>query len=102
MDGVPVREFEERARRRLAPVLYDYFAGGAGDELTVRENEAAFARIRLVPRVLRGSDKRQLDVTVLGCPASMPVLISPTAFTSSRTRTGSGSPPAPPRPRRRS
>jgi 4-hydroxymandelate oxidase len=80
MDSVPVREFEERARRRLDPVLYDYFAGGAGDELTVRENEDAFARIQLVPRVLRGSGKRQLDLTVLGSPASMPVLISPTAF----------------------
>jgi 4-hydroxymandelate oxidase len=79
-DSVPVREFEERARRRLDPVVYDYFAGGAGDELTVRENEAAYARIRLLPRVLRGAGKRQLDVMVLDSPASMPVILSPTAF----------------------
>lgn len=79
-DDIPVREFEERARERLDPAVYDYFAGGAGDELTVRENEAAFARLQLLPRVLRGSGKRQLEVTLLNSPASMPVLLSPTAF----------------------
>ncbi|MGP3916275.1 alpha-hydroxy acid oxidase, partial [Nonomuraea sp. 10N515B] len=68
------------ARARLEPAHYDYFAGGAGDEVTVRANEAAFARLALVPRVLRGAAKLQTDVTLLGSRAAMPVLVAPTAF----------------------
>lgn len=75
-----VAEFEAAARQRLDPVHYDYFAGGAQDEITVAENEAAFKRLRLLPRVLRGSDKRDLSVTLLGTPSSMPILVAPTAF----------------------
>jgi 4-hydroxymandelate oxidase len=73
-------ELAEAARERLDPVRYDYFAGGADDELTVRANEAAFTRLRLLPRVLRGSGIRTPDVMLAGTPASSPVLIAPTAF----------------------
>ena len=75
-----VREFEAAAEAALDQVYFDYIAGGAGDEITVRANEAAFAQLRLLPRMLRGSDKRELDVTLLGSRASMPIVISPTAF----------------------
>ena len=54
-----VAEFEAAARQRLDPAHYDYFAGGAQDEITLRENESAYKRLRLLPRVLRGSDKRR-------------------------------------------
>jgi 4-hydroxymandelate oxidase len=77
---VNVREFEELARERLDPVHYDYFASGAQDEVTVRANEAAFARLSLVPRVLRGAGAPRLGVTLPGGEASMPVLLAPTAF----------------------
>jgi 4-hydroxymandelate oxidase len=80
MGARSVAEFHRVARERLDPVHYDYFAGGAGDEVTLRANEASFARLTLLPRVLRGTDKRQLDISLLGCPTSMPVFISPTAF----------------------
>jgi 4-hydroxymandelate oxidase len=73
-------EFEAAARGRLDPAHYDYFAGGAGDEVTLRANEAAFDRLALVPRVLRGAGKLQLGVTLLGSRAAMPVLVAPTAF----------------------
>ncbi|RFS85123.1 alpha-hydroxy-acid oxidizing protein [Actinomadura spongiicola] len=75
-----VRGFEAVARERLDPAHYDFFAGGAGDEITLRANEAAFGRLALLPRVLRGTDKPELDVTLLGCRASLPVLVAPTAF----------------------
>jgi 4-hydroxymandelate oxidase len=45
VDPVNVREFEALARERLDPVHYDYFAGAAQDEITVRGNESAFARL---------------------------------------------------------
>ncbi|TDD86982.1 alpha-hydroxy-acid oxidizing protein [Actinomadura darangshiensis] len=75
-----LREVEAAARERLDPVHYDYFAGGAGDEVTLRANEAAFERLALLPHVLRGTAKPELGVTLLGGRASMPVLIAPTAF----------------------
>ncbi|MFY1583904.1 alpha-hydroxy acid oxidase [Micromonospora sp. WMMD734] len=68
------------ARRRLDPVHWDFFAGGAGDERTLRANEAAFARRFLVPRVLRGTGDRDLRISLLGSEVSMPVLVAPTAF----------------------
>ena len=73
-------EFHTAARARLDQVYYDFFAGGAHDEITLRANESALARVRLLPRVLRSSDQRRLDVTVAGSPAGLPILISPTAF----------------------
>ncbi|MEV4055721.1 alpha-hydroxy acid oxidase [Amycolatopsis sp. NPDC049688] len=75
-----IAEFEAAARERLDPAHYDYFAGGAQDEITLRENETAYKRLRLLPRVLRGSDKRDLSLTLLGTPSSMPILVAPTAF----------------------
>jgi 4-hydroxymandelate oxidase len=81
-DGLPrtLGEFEQAARHLLNPVYYDYVAGGARDEVTVRANQAAFGRLALLPRMLRGNDKRPLETTLLGSRASMPVLLSPTAF----------------------
>jgi 4-hydroxymandelate oxidase len=80
MSEVNVRDFEASARAVVDPVFADYFSGGADDEVTLRANERAFAALRLLPRVLRGSAKRELDVAILGCHASMPVVLSPTAF----------------------
>jgi 4-hydroxymandelate oxidase len=80
MPALSLRDLETEARGRLDPAVFDYFAGGADDEVTLRANEAAFARIGLVPRVLSGSGKPELSVHVLGCRMSMPVLIAPTAF----------------------
>src|SRR5258708_18521312 len=80
MEPLSLRELESEAQRRLEPKIYDFFAGGADDEVTLRENEAAFARIGLIPRVLRGRAARKLEIALLGCRPSMPVLLAPTAF----------------------
>jgi len=71
---------EARARERLDPMLFDYIAGGAGDEWTLRENRDAFARVGLLPRMLRGVGRRDLRTTVLGTPVSFPVLVPPMGF----------------------
>ncbi|GAA0470110.1 alpha-hydroxy-acid oxidizing enzyme [Paractinoplanes deccanensis] len=70
----------EKARAALDPVRWDFFAGGAGEERTLRANEQAYERRRIVPRVLRGTGARDLRTTVLGTEMAMPVLIAPTAF----------------------
>ncbi len=75
-----VRDFEAAARSTVDPVYYDYIAGGARDEVTVRANEAGFGRLALLPRVLRGSAKRELAVDLFGSHPAMPILVSPTAF----------------------
>lgn len=80
MWALSLEELELQARDRLDPAVYDYFAGGADDEVTLSANVSAFAELGLVPRILRGSGKRDLDVTLLGCRASMPVVVAPTAF----------------------
>jgi 4-hydroxymandelate oxidase len=75
-----VADVHDAAQRRLDPVHYDFFAGGAGEERTVAANTEAFDRYQLVPRVLRGVGRRELGVELLGQPLSLPVLVSPTAF----------------------
>ncbi|MET0424761.1 MAG: alpha-hydroxy acid oxidase [Actinoplanes sp.] len=64
----------------LDPVHADFFAGGAGTERTLQDNEQAFVRRRIVPRVLRGVGDRDLRTTLFGAATSMPVVIAPTAF----------------------
>jgi 4-hydroxymandelate oxidase len=73
-------ELHDRARARLDPVHYDYYAGGVGEEVALAENVSAFRRFALLPRVLRGSSHRDLGVDLPGGSMSMPVLIAPTAF----------------------
>jgi 4-hydroxymandelate oxidase len=80
MQTASLRELEADARHRLDPAVYDFYAGGADDEVTLRANEAGFARIGLLPRVLRGHPTRELAVDLLGRRADLPVLIAPTAF----------------------
>jgi 4-hydroxymandelate oxidase len=80
MEVLSLAELANAARERLDPVRYDYFAGGADDELTLRANEDVFARLRLLPRVFRGSGTRTLATTLAGTSASSPVLVAPTAF----------------------
>jgi 4-hydroxymandelate oxidase len=75
-----VLEYEEAARDVLPLTVFDYIAGGSGDELTLRANRGAFARWRLLPRVLRGISHPDLRTTVLGQPIALPVLLAPVGF----------------------
>jgi len=71
---------ERQARERLAPPAYDYYAGGADDELTLADNVAAWSRLRLRPHVLRDVSAVGTGVTVLGTPVQLPVLVAPMAY----------------------
>jgi 4-hydroxymandelate oxidase len=81
---VTVDDFEAPARERLPADVFDYYAGGAGDEWTLRENRAAFERWILRPRMLRGIPYEDVDLSteLFGTPLSMPVLIAPWAYQS--------------------
>jgi len=71
---------EARAREQLDPMLFDYIAGGSGDEWTLRENRAAWSRMQLLPRMLRGVGRRDQRTTVLDTPITFPVLVPPMGF----------------------
>ncbi|MEV7217837.1 alpha-hydroxy-acid oxidizing protein [Kitasatospora cineracea] len=67
----------ERARHALAPELWSYVAGGAGDEHTQRANVAAFERWGLVPRMLVGAKERDLRVELFGLELASPLFLAP-------------------------
>jgi 4-hydroxymandelate oxidase len=69
-----------RAAELLPRDVHDWFAGGAGGEHTLRDNEAAFRRWRLRPRVLAGLGKVTTATEVLGTRLELPVVVAPMAF----------------------
>jgi 4-hydroxymandelate oxidase len=73
-------DYEPLARERLPHDVYDYFAGGAGDEWTLRENRRAWTRWTLRPRYLVGVAERDASTEVLGTRISFPVLVAPWAY----------------------
>jgi isopentenyl diphosphate isomerase/L-lactate dehydrogenase-like FMN-dependent dehydrogenase len=77
---VNVADYERLASERLDEGAWSYFAGGAGDEHTLRQNLAAYRRWNLRPRVLCDVTTTSLETTVLGTTISMPLLVAPVAF----------------------
>jgi len=75
-----VAAYEQLARERLPRDVYDYYAGGAEDEVTLRANRAAFERYALRPRVLVDVSRVDTRTTVSGDDVAFPVLLAPTAF----------------------
>jgi isopentenyl diphosphate isomerase/L-lactate dehydrogenase-like FMN-dependent dehydrogenase len=73
-------DFETAARELLPHAVYEYIAAGAGDEITKRDNEAAFDRIRLRPRVLRDLTKLDTGITLFGQSLPHPIILAPVAF----------------------
>ena len=80
MKPVRLEDYEDLARQYLPPDVFDYYAGGACDEFTLRENCEAFGRLRLTGRVLREVSGRNLSTRVLGTEIAMPVMIAPLPF----------------------
>lgn len=81
MEGaVTIDELEALACERLPRGVYDFVAGGAGDEWTLDRNRRAFERWILRPRVLRGVAEPDTTTEVLGTPVSLPVLVAPWAY----------------------
>ena len=86
MDEAPryviVDDYEPVARAKLPAELYDYIAGGAGDERTLGDNLRAFDRWTLRPRMLRGIGDPDPSTSILGMSVSFPVLVAPWAYQS--------------------
>lgn len=80
MTLVNIADYAAAARERLDRAAYEYYAGGALDELTLHDNSAAYRRIGLRYRVLAGVREPDLRTTLLGREVAMPIAVAPTAF----------------------
>jgi 4-hydroxymandelate oxidase len=75
-----VADYARAAQGALGKEIFDYYEGGAFDEITLRENAAGWEKLKLYYRVLAGVSPRDMNTTVLGQRVSMPILVAPTAF----------------------
>ncbi|SHK53486.1 L-lactate dehydrogenase (cytochrome) [Pseudonocardia thermophila] len=78
--AVNIADLRAAARRRLPRMVFDFVDGGAEDEITRDDNEAAFRRLKFRPRVLVDVSERPQEVTVLGRRLSLPVILGPTGL----------------------
>ena len=79
-DPVNIADLERLAFEKLNPGAHGYFAGGAGDERTLRRNAAAYDDWELRPRVLVDVSEVSTRTTVLGTELEVPFLVAPVAF----------------------
>lgn len=77
---INLRDLEGFAVEKLQRMTFDYYAGGAGDEITLRDNMEAFDRIRLRPKMLVDVSNLNLSVDLFGTTIDTPTLIAPMAF----------------------
>ena len=79
---IRVSDFEAIAKQQLPKDVYDYYAGGAGDEITLLDNEVAFDRIRILPDAFNDCSKvsEQISVEISGERVPFPIGIAPTAL----------------------
>lgn len=73
-------DLRRMARRHLPRIIYDYIAGGLGDEEGIRANRKAFSRYKIVPRYLRDVSTRSQATTLFGQQFDGPFGIGPTGM----------------------
>ena len=77
---INLHDFEVAGQPRLTSNALDYYRSGANDGHTLSNNQAAFARLRLRPRMLNDVSCVRLETSVLGLPLSAPIGFAPSAF----------------------
>ena len=66
------------AKKRLPKWLFEFVDRGTEDEVALRNNRAAFERIKLKTQVLVNVSKRNQEITLFGKKHGMPIGIAPT------------------------
>ena len=74
---VNIYEYESIAKERLPQPEYDFIAGGAADEITLRRTREVFDAIMLRPRMLVDISAQDLSTTVLGQRIAFPIMVDP-------------------------
>lgn len=77
---VTLQDHEHAAHAALGEAAWAYFSGGAGDEITLRSNVAAWQSLRLSPRVLQDLRGGHTRCKLLGREWPMPLLVAPMAY----------------------
>ena len=83
-----LQDFEREAHARLPRMVFDYYAGGANDEILLRASRTAWEAVELHYRVLTDVSERSLGVELLGQSFDWPVLVAPMAFQQMATPEG--------------
>lgn len=65
------------AKKRLPQTVFEFIDGGAEDEITLRDNRAAFERIKITPRILNDVSAPDTRTSLLGKEAKAPIVIAP-------------------------
>lgn len=76
---ISLADYERAAEGLIEPAAFGYFYGGAGDEITLRDNAAAWNRLAIRPRMLVGVAQRDTSVTLLGKTRPHPLIVAPMA-----------------------
>ena len=82
LNAYNIADLRAMAQKRVPKFLWEFVDRGTEDEVALRNNRAAFERIKLRPRVLNDVSKRSQEVTLYGKKHGMPLAIAPTGITS--------------------
>lgn len=75
-----IKDFEQTAGRLLDSSVFDFFYGGANDEISLKENESSYSKLKLIPKVLNGIQNIDTTISLFGNTLNVPILIAPMAF----------------------
>src|SRR3954467_15511037 len=75
-NAINIEDLRRMARRRLPRAIFDFFDGGAEDETTLRDNRAAFERVRLLPKVLVDVSQGSTRTKIFETEATLPLAIA--------------------------
>jgi lactate 2-monooxygenase len=79
---VSFEELEQKAREAMTPEAFGYIAGGAGAETTIRNNNEAFNKWQIVPRMMGDVSNRSIEVELFGTKFPTPLLVAPVGVLS--------------------
>jgi len=73
-----IHDLRDMARKKLPRGVFEFVDRGTEDESALRNNRAAFERIRFRPRTLVDVSKRSQAITLFGKEQPMPIVVGPT------------------------
>jgi (S)-mandelate dehydrogenase len=73
-----IEDLRRLAGRRLPRAIFDFFDGGAEDELTLTANREAFRKVRLAPKILVDVSTVDTSTNILGVRSALPIIVAPT------------------------
>lgn len=79
LQPVNVADMQRLAEAKLPKATFDYITTGSADQITLRENIAAFRRLRVYPPLMKGVSNADLATTALGQDLKLPIMLAPVA-----------------------